>query len=288
MQECPATFSLFPWRFTFRALQSVHFPVGKSGNVLRGGFGTIFRRVASKESYRRVFEPGGSGPSGLFDWPRPFVFRASHLDGKWIQAGEDFHFDLHVFLIADPALASFVLAFTELGREGIGPRRGRAELISVTQIGSSAALAEAPPAPMTLSLSPIPAARIMVQFLTPTELKGEEGILRRPEFPVLFGRARDRVATLRSLYGEGPLSVDFRGMGERSRHVELAKWAWQEVPAERTSSRTGQTHSIGGFVGEAEYSGNLSEFLPYLKAAEWTGVGRQTVWGKGAIRVLHC
>jgi hypothetical protein len=40
---------------------------------------------------------------------------------------------------------------------------------------------------------------------------------------------------------------------------------------------------LGGFVGEADYTGDLTEFLPYLRAAQWTGVGRQTTWGKGAI-----
>ena len=57
-----------------------------------------------------------------------------------------------------------------------------------------------------------------------------------------------------------------------------------EVSRVRHSSRTGQTHSIGGFTGVAEYEGDLTEFVPYLEAAAWTGVGRQTVWGKGEIR----
>ncbi|MCU1257176.1 MAG: hypothetical protein JWO80_61, partial [Bryobacterales bacterium] len=43
--------------------------------------------------------------------------------------------------------------------------------------------------------------------------------------------------------------------------------------------------SIGGFLGTAEYEGELAEFLPYLQAAKWTGVGRQSVWGKGEISV---
>ena len=37
---------------------------------------------------------------------------------------------------------------------------------------------------------------------------------------------------------------------------------------------------------EAEYAGHLAEFLPWLRAARWVGVGRQTVWGKGDVRVL--
>jgi len=44
-------------------------------------------------------------------------------------------------------------------------------------------------------------------------------------------------------------------------------------------------HSLGGFTGEAEYEGDLAEFLPWLRAARWVGVGRQTVWGKGELRV---
>jgi CRISPR/Cas system endoribonuclease Cas6 (RAMP superfamily) len=53
----------------------------------------------------------------------------------------------------------------------------------------------------------------------------------------------------------------------------------------RRSSRTGQSHGIGGFVGWAEYQGELSEFLPILQAAQWTGVGRHCVWGNGELRV---
>jgi len=43
----------------------------------------------------------------------------------------------------------------------------------------------------------------------------------------------------------------------------------------------GQRHPLGGFVGEAEYEGELAEFLPYLRLGKWVGVGRQTVWGRG-------
>jgi hypothetical protein len=59
----------------------------------------------------------------------------------------------------------------------------------------------------------------------------------------------------------------------------------RQVEAARRSSRTGQVHSIGGFVGAAEFEGELGEFIPYLQAACWTGVGRQCSWGKGELRL---
>ncbi|HML16367.1 MAG TPA: CRISPR system precrRNA processing endoribonuclease RAMP protein Cas6, partial [Bryobacteraceae bacterium] len=105
----------------------------------------------------------------------------------------------------------------------------------------------------------------------------------RPEFGTLFARIRDRVSTLRALYGDGPLEIDFKSMGERAARIRMTCCEIRRVDAERTSRATGQRHSLGGFVGKAEYEGDLAEFLPYLEIARWTGVGRQAVWGKGEI-----
>jgi hypothetical protein len=127
---------------------------------------------------------------------------------------------------------------------------------------------------------------VTVRFQTPTELKSAGGLAERPEFPIVFARLRDRISTLRSLYGAGALDIDFKGLGERAARIELRRGdlAWEQV--KRKSGRTGQVHPIGGFTGEAEYAGHLAEFLPWLRAARWVGVGRQTVWGKGDVRVL--
>jgi hypothetical protein len=124
---------------------------------------------------------------------------------------------------------------------------------------------------------------VRIEFLTPTELKSEGVIVERPEFPILFARVRDRISTLSAIYGSGPLAIDFAALGRRAAEIEMTRCDIAPAAAERRSSRTGQTHSLGGFTGSAEYEGELAEFLPYLEAARWTGVGRQTVWGKGEI-----
>ena len=74
-------------------------------------------------------------------------------------------------------------------------------------------------------------------------------------------------------------------MGERAAAVRMVRCEVQRTEVERLSSRTGQRHSLGGFVGEAEYEGELGEFVGYLRLGKWVGVGRQTVWGKGEVEV---
>ncbi len=242
-----ATFDLYPLRFRFETCKLREF----SGNGLRGAFGNALKKIDA-EAYARYFSPraeASSGPSGLSDPPRPFVFR---LAGP-LEAG------LNLFLTRDPGLEPFKQAMAELGtlRSVAGTERLR----------------------LSLSAAERKVHRLRVHFLTPTELKGAD----QPEFGILMARIRDRISTLRDLYGEGPLEIDFKAFGERATRVSMTRCELVPVAAERISRRTGQRHSLGGFTGLAEYEGEISEFLPYLEIGRWTGVGRQTVWGKGEI-----
>jgi hypothetical protein len=232
-----------------------------AGNVLRGALGSALREVASAEDYARIFEPSGDGPSGLCNWPRPFVIRCSALNGRILQPGDLFCFGVNLFDIRHPALDCFARAFAQW-----------ADLLSLNH--------ESVRVNLEASRS---VSRVRVEFQTPTELKAAGGIAEA-EFSVLLAHARDRVSTLRSLYGEGALEIDFRGLAERARAVKTLRSELQPVIVERRSSRTGQRHGIGGVVGFAEYEGDLAEFLPYLEAASWTGVGRHCTWGNGQIR----
>jgi hypothetical protein len=284
------TFEFYRFRFHFRALDPLHFPPGKSANVVRGAFGAVLRDTVPAEVYSRLFEPGaalGAAPSGLADWPRPFVLRVAHLDGLTVQAGEGLYLDAHVFDLHQPALVHFQAALARLAEKGLGPGKGRAELQRTEQLDlSDCPQALDSPNVAPLDPDPIPVGAVNVRFCTPTELKAGGALADRPEFLVLFGRLRDRISTLRSLYGQGPLPIDFRALGDRAARIQMRSCdlAWEQV--KRRSGRTGQVHSIGGFTGEAVYEGDLAEFLPWLRAARWVGVGRQTVWGKGDVRVV--
>lgn len=281
------TFDLYSYRFVLCARDAISFPRFGPANLLRGAFGSALRMVAcvpecpglaggrasecalqSTCAYARIFEPAGlRGPSGLGDPPRPFVFRVSHLAGRSVTAGEQFCFDVNFFDTRRPALDEFARAFTELAR---------ADLISTA----------CEPVAIPLGSDSSGANRLRVEFRTPAELKttaSRNTLAAKPDFAVLFARARDRVSTLRTRYGPGPLDIDFRAMGQRARNIKMTRCDVHQAGGKRRSRRTGQVHGIGGFTGVAEYEGDLAEFLPILEAARWTGVGRHCVWGNGEI-----
>ena len=289
-------------RFHFEAVEPVLFPPGKCGNIIRGAFGRSFRAMACSPdcvdtkqcnrpcTYRPVFEPRaieGEGPSGLQDPPRPFVIRAWEFDGRRLEPGQRFWFDLHVFELRNPAFEEYRRAFEYFASDGVGPNQAKAKLIHVDHLDLAGHPALHPVA-LGVDLAAVPAnsiTRLHVNFHTPTELKADGQPVDRPEFHILVARLRDRLSTLGSLYGAGPLTIDFRALVERAQAVRIVGGDLHHQDLTRRSGRTGQQHSIGGFAGNVVYEGALNEFIPYLIAGRWSGVGRQTVWGKGEIRV---
>jgi len=307
--------TLYAYRFEFRALEPVHFAPEAAANTFRGAFGQIFRRMSCRPEcagakscewrrqcpYARLFEPEWTGgPSGFADAPRPFVIRAASLDGCRFAAGDRFALDVHVFDQGEPLLEYLVLSFLQLAAEGIGAARGRVAVESVHALNEARHAAVCvyrdgtgfAPNARTLIELPLagptepPLEGAILRFVTPTELKAEGRVLENAPFRTVFSRARDRVAAISTFYGGAVLELDFRAMGGRAAAIRTVSSRLKWVDGKRRSSRTGQVHPLGGFVGEVRYSGDVAEFLPILRAAYWTGVGRQTVWGKGVVEVI--
>jgi hypothetical protein len=259
-----STFDLFALRFQCQAETPIHFPPGETANLFRGQFGKILYR-RDPALYARFFAPSRKTgvPSGLHDPPRPFVLRVRHLNGATLQ---QFHIGLNVFETNQPDLKMISEAMGELARESL-----RAKVSSVEG--------------QRILRLPLASGRDVstcrVRFLSSTELKNQQ----RPDFGPMFSRIRDRISTLRALYSAGPLDIDFKAMAGRAEAIRMTRCEIENVDAERVSRTTGQRHSLGGFTGVAEYEGDLAEFIPYLEIAGYTGVGRQTVWGKGEISV---
>jgi hypothetical protein len=301
-------------RFHFLARVPLYVPGGSAANRVRGGLGRILKAACPPDCkateacpvgrqclYGHLFEPpaAAGGPSGYKDAPRPFVLRPRALEERRTEAGSILTLDIHLFDLDPARPEQLTTALAKWALDGLGPSFGSAELALAEQIGLDGSVScvifnghrsfDSGPALMVpLAEQPGPPIReLTVEFLSPTELKGEEFSARSPGFGPLFGRALERVSTLARLYNGATPVVDFRGLIAAARTVSVAEASMRPLHRERVSAHTGDRHSLGGLVGRVRYTGDeLRPFLPWLAAGVWTGVGRQTVWGKGEIRVL--
>lgn len=217
------------YRFVIQLLDTLTLPAYK-GSTFRGGFGTVFRRVAcacGQEAtvhhrsclYAQVFEtPQDAALPALPDTariPHPFVLEPPREVQRLYAPGECLVLHLILMGRAIDWLPYFVFTFEELGRVGIGQNRGRYRLAEVCSLqGDDATLVFSGEtrrffepgqhvAIETLWQPGALAETLDVEFLTYTRIVGKGHLRESLDFPLLFGALLRRLALLMYAYGSG-------------------------------------------------------------------------------------
>jgi hypothetical protein len=206
--------------------------------------------------------------------PRPFVLRCRNLDGRTHGAGETFSLHLNLFLPDLDLLEALTAALTAMSEAGFGPSRSRASLLGPPEYVRHS---------LALDGAVEPTRAVRIHFHTPTELKSHGEITEPRDFPILIAQVCSRLNRLSGLYGSGELKFNGTLLMKQAGSVVLTAANLRRVDISRRGSRSGQTHPLGGFIGSIDYAGDLSQFVPLLEAASFTGIGRHTVWGNGEI-----
>lgn len=285
-------------------------------NALRGAFEMAFRRLVCHDvtldcpacplfaecPYPAVFRPapppGSDRLSKAQDIPRPFVFEPPDGQAGSLAAGDSLQIGLTVFGRANRLMPYLVVALRALAERGLGPTRGRLRLDSVTaqEASTSHDVFDAASDVIRPSSSPLRLAdlmgtsdsrvqRIRIRFVTPMTLKRDGRLVERPSFADLVCRLRDRLSSLAAFFGDGPLEMDFAAVGRTAATILTVECKTEWMHRTRRSSRTGHVHELSGFVGEAEYEGDLGRWMPLLRLGEAVHVGKYAVWGNGRVEV---
>jgi hypothetical protein len=312
LQEAKRLFDYFRlsrYRITLSAgKQGLVLPPYK-GATFRGGFGTVFRRIAcavreqdclkcllkSQCPYAYIFEtspPENSQALSKYESiPRPFVLEPPSETKTYYDPGEQLNFHLLLIGRAINYLPYFIIVFREMGEIGLGRGRRPFILEEVTALGRCQAEQIYSSGSNTVrnvdlsdtysSKSYPPISEIQVRFTTPVQLKDSGALSAAPEFHVFFRQIMRRISALAYFHHGQPLEADYAGLSARSRHITLSanNTSWQDL--ERYSHRQNQRINMGGLVGTVTYRGALTEFMPWLSLGEQVHVGKNTVFGFG-------
>lgn len=286
------------------------------GSTLRGGFGAAFKRVvcALREQdcprclvrhtcvYSYVFETPPPEDARMMRKypvaPHPFVIEPPLEPKEEYHPGGTLSFGLVLIGRAIDYLPYFIYTFEELGRMGLGWKRGRFGLERVWALdpgggeesiydGQSKSLSGAiprfgPGEPFSLPSNPW---EVRLLFLTPTRIKYQGRLLLELEFHILVRNLLRRISLLSYFHCGRELELDFRGLVDRARAVETVRRELHWYDWERYSGRQGTRMRLGGFLGQAVFRGELAEFFPLLFWGQWVHVGKGTGFGLGQYRI---
>ena len=302
------------YRITLVPRSSLVLPLHSRGPTLRGAFGITLRRLVCHDldlacracpleptcAYPQAFEPRPPADadrlSNLQDAPRPFVFDIPLDESPSFPAGIPVTFGLTAVGRAARLVPYFVSAFRTLADEGLGPRRAKFDLVNIAALdarGAAITIYENTTPLVRLTAPTLRAADLMkpgdttrttltLRFPTPLDLKDRGVPVGTPEFAPLIRRLRDRANALSTFFADGPLSLDFKGLSAIAEGVKLVRNATRLIEVNRTSSRTGQRHDVGGLIGEADYEGEgIGKLMALVRVGEVVHAGKHAAFGNG-------
>lgn len=124
--------------------------------------------------------------------------------------------------------------------------------------------------------------KVTLNFLTPTRIAYDGRLGLNLEFHILVRNLLRRLSLLSYFHGNGEtLDLDFKGIIEKAKDVKAVDRRLHWYDWERYSGRQEQHINMGGFIGEITFEGDLSPFLPFIKAGEVVHVGKGTTFGLG-------
>jgi hypothetical protein len=293
---------------------------------LRGGFGYAFRKVVcavkwkdcpdcllkEKCIYSYVFETPPPADTRMMrkypSAPHPFVLLPPLEDDRIYEPGENLNFQLTLIGKAIDYLPYFIYTFEELGKMGLGKGRGKFALKEVRTIKKGEGVEEKREVgeiiysgeekilrghilPFNFDSSPssfnLSIQTLNLLFLTPTRLKFQGELTSDLQFHILFRNLLRRISLLLYFHCGEELKVDFRALINASEAIQTKESQLRWYDWERYSTRQMEKMKLGGFISRIDFSGNFSEFWPYLLLGEFVHVGKGSSFGLGKYEILN-
>jgi hypothetical protein len=307
------------YRFLCRFKDDAQLPIYK-GSTFRGVFGRALKNVICTQKsvsncndcnlknrclYVLVFEtnllpkiPHDAHSAGP---PHPFVIEPPLETRTNYRSGETFDFNLLLFGNINYNLPYFIYAFEKMGTIGIGRsingRRGRFLLEKVscreeTVYTRSDKFLVTNGLHTDLNVQSLPESTrrpgtLHVQLHTPLRIKFNNQY-NKAELPfhLLVRACLRRISILMNYYGDGEPALDYSRLAKHAMDVTGNQDNLQWYDWRRYSFRQEKDMLMGGMVGEVRFNNVPVHYLPLLKFAERTHIGKQTAFGLGKIETL--
>jgi CRISPR-associated endoribonuclease Cas6 len=227
--------------------------------------------------------------------PHPFIFDPAPGDQTIFLQGENLPYRLLLFGQAIKYLPIFTFALANMAGRGLGAKKYRFRLDKV--LGTAGENKKAviydykeqvvrterlKTQILQLEEPKNGTKAVRIKFITPCRIQYEGHVSKALEFHILVRNLLRRISLMNYFHGNGiNPEMDFKQIIDRARGIRMEMTSLEWKDWQRYSNRQQSKIEMGGFVGEAVYTGDLAEFMPLLKLGEALHIGKGTVFGLG-------
>jgi len=285
--------------FTIVAKDELNLPAYK-GSAFRGLFGHSLRKVVCVTqmlecrdcmmrdncAYAYIFETANSRDEHV---AHPFVLEPPLTEAWLFPPGDTLKIRLILIGKAIEYIPFLIYTFREMGKRGIGARRGKFWLKKVTDgVEHTRMIYHHEEQRINMDferknlflLQNVIADKLTLNFITPTALKSDGHITEHPDFEQIIKAIIRRLKAL-SYYHNGRMDEMYKLDWDAVNKIKAVRSDLRWYNWERKSSRQKKKISFDGLIGNIEFEGDLTPFTSLLRMGEVVHIGRGTVYGMG-------
>lgn len=240
-------------------------------------------------SYARLFDPRVPEPlphrflKGQARAPQPMIPIFPAPGSVELHEGAIFEFGLRILgPLQTGELEKLFAMFEGLSEFDLGDEGGRIVL-------EGAALRGTRETPIEMGRGDSSVERMEVVFETPTWIEHRGKLLEEMAFQVFFRSLYRRLCIMSALYGrldEGD-EEQFARYDEMATRISMEEQDLKSLRWSRYSVARSREQPLQGFLGRVIFAGaELGSFMPMLRLAEKTHIGKATSFGLGRMRIV--
>lgn len=290
-EQTPFDIRCLPLRISLISLKRAELPA-YLGSTLRGVIGKSLHEI-DIEAYNFLYE-NGKKCEGQQDIVKPYIIipPESCRMKTIVEQGEELSFGFILLGNAVNYSLSLVRALQDICRYGLGAQRYPFCLSQIINIQEQRVLwrkdtyyAEGANAVSVPCWGLQDVTGAVVRLCTPLRIRRNGQMVSSISFLTLIRNITNRIIAITKRYG-GRVNMDeVERLQVLAAEVEITQENLRMEQLERYSNRLQKKMDFGGLLGEMEFRGDLTPFVPWLLAAQTLHIGRNTTFGMGHIEV---
>lgn len=282
-----------PLNISLTALEQAELPPFL-GSTLRGVIGQSLLQTdkeASAYLYRNGEDPSLDA-NQVITKPYMIIPPEISVPQTIVQQGEKINFEFLLFGNASKYASSLILALEHIQHFGLGAYRYPFCLSEIVNSyfqrliwrngvfykqGMNTAVVP------ILELEKVTGA--VIKICTPLRIRHGGKMVKSISFETLIRNITNRIKMITERYGGWIDCSEAERIQTLAAQVQIVKEDVRVEAMARYSNRAGRKMDFSGIIGELEYKGDLTPFVPWLYGAQRLHVGRNTTFGMGKIQV---